>query len=605
LVVVALTVAVVTMPGIAAENVGRIQQPLSGVQGSFWPTPSIPVCWDTWNDGDAQARGWVQDAVATTWERLSAVRFTGWANCAGFARAGNAVRLRVADVNPTASRLGTNLRGVAGGIVLNFTFAMWQTNCAAPVPPPGSKLSREFCIRAIAVHEFGHALGFTHEDWRNDRLPCNEPHVGQGTQGNYNITAYDLRSVMNYCNPNWIGDGRLSFHDRWGVVAIYGGWSPDFPITPDNAAAAAANAGVTELALTSRFVDELHMFYQGADGALATNWANRTIDNGIWHKPFPITLPGPASAQATQLPTPARAGTPIAAVNRKDTGHVLFIRGDGAVAETWSDGRPWSPALPITPSGAARADSPLVAVTRGDGEIHIFYIGPDGAVATTWSIRPQTWARPFPITPPGAALDTRYTVIGGRRVLWTRGSRLVAVVRQGVLHVFYQGGDGAIATTWSDRAPWAAPFPITPPGAGALGTAIDAVVRNRDQLHVFYQGPDRALATNWAVGPWARPFPITPPGAARQYTPLAALARGADKLDVNFIGPDDAVATAWVNRHVGDRWQPAFAVVPAGSAHPNSNLIAISRTEQTMDLFYLGRVGEIKTLWENNPRGQQ
>jgi hypothetical protein len=206
------------------------------------------------------------------------------------------------------------------------------------------------------------------------------------------------------------------------------------------------------------------------------------------------------------------------------------------------------------------------------------------------------WQAPFPITPPGAAGP---------------GSRIDVVLRGSELHVFFQGGDRAMATAWSapdfDNGRWQQAFPITPPDAGLAGTAVDAVLRS-DQLHLFYQGPDGALATTWAApnadgGRWHSPFPITPPGAGRPNSPIAALARNADKLDVHYIGPDGAVATVWANAGIQEgRWQQPFPVTPPGFARSNTTLAATSRFERMMDVFYLGQLSEAKTLWANDPR---
>lgn len=49
---------------------------------------------------------------------------------------------------------------------------------------------------------------------------CNEP--AQGTSGDTFIGPWDLNSVMNYCNPNWNGDGNLSPTDIDMVRNFYG-----------------------------------------------------------------------------------------------------------------------------------------------------------------------------------------------------------------------------------------------------------------------------------------------------------------------------------------------------------------------------------------------
>jgi hypothetical protein len=44
----------------------------------------------------------------------------------------------------------------------------------------------------------------------------------QGTDGDWFITEYDPTSVMNYCNPDWNGNGELSALDIAAIRALYG-----------------------------------------------------------------------------------------------------------------------------------------------------------------------------------------------------------------------------------------------------------------------------------------------------------------------------------------------------------------------------------------------
>src|SRR5262249_42932622 len=159
---------------------------------------------------DVVERVWVHDQIRNTWEAHSDVVFEGWGLCSEESRG---VRIRIADEGPRVQALGAGLDGMDGGMILNFTFANWSEGCA-------DAAAREHCIRSIAVHEFGHALGFAHEQNRPD-TPGDCVDQEQGTKGDVLIGAWDLASVMNYCNPEWNGNGSLSPTDIQGVRLTY------------------------------------------------------------------------------------------------------------------------------------------------------------------------------------------------------------------------------------------------------------------------------------------------------------------------------------------------------------------------------------------------
>lgn len=206
---------VVTSP---LQGMQAVYHPVTGVPYAYilsstvWPSPNIPVCWENPSAGFATEMGWVQDAISKSWERHSKLRFGGWLKC----DPGNkGIRIVIADSGPHVLDLGTRINGKRNGMLLNFTFDSWSPVCKS------SPSQREACIRSIAVHEFGHALGFAHEHNRPD-TPGECTQAPQGTSGDNMLTKYDPKSVMNYCNPIYNNDGNLSELDINAIHKIYG-----------------------------------------------------------------------------------------------------------------------------------------------------------------------------------------------------------------------------------------------------------------------------------------------------------------------------------------------------------------------------------------------
>ncbi len=103
------------------------------------------------SEANKPERSWVREAVSASWQRASSLIFQGWERCATEVEG---IRVLIEDSGPHVKELGRGLNNLSNGMVLNFAFETWSSSRRE------NEQQRQLCIESIAVHEFGHAIGF-------------------------------------------------------------------------------------------------------------------------------------------------------------------------------------------------------------------------------------------------------------------------------------------------------------------------------------------------------------------------------------------------------------------------------------------------------------
>lgn len=211
------------------EGVETARAELYGfVDGTKWDTAlPIPVCFR--DAGFASRRAMIRDILEDTWARETRLRFSGFGTCASSNPAALPNTMAVKFWSKTSGFVGHPY----GPSPARWTEIYLPDGSPSEGLPDGVK-PRNF--RNLVMHEFGHALGVSHDQARpdnwngNQTIYCHDydehdPHELGGDPRGIFFTGADNDSIMSYCSQL---PSSLSGRDVFGARKFYSFDTPDF-----------------------------------------------------------------------------------------------------------------------------------------------------------------------------------------------------------------------------------------------------------------------------------------------------------------------------------------------------------------------------------------
>ena len=439
----------------------------------------IPLCWFT--PGYKNEKAIFQDAIKRTWVKAANLKVSWREGCptTGFT---SYVKVQIGKHTQVADQNGNlyydhSTDGQTRGLGMN-TLSKPNEIPSDPfsgagmtfwMEDNGGSLKRIPRMEYIAVHEFGHVLGFQHEQDRPEAEARDCP-GSTSVPGGIVLGLYDPESIMNYCGEHGNNSGTLSEGDIANVRDLYG-----FPIgtgtffadlNGDKLGDAIAVNGEAIYGLLS-------------DGSKLTNW-------GAW----------------TAAPFYGYRETLFADINGDGRADAIAIN-NAAIFTMLSDGERFTNWAQWTDAPFYGSRKTAAADVNGDGKADVIAINnkgiyvmtSDGSKFTNW----KKWTR-------SAYYGTRSTF-----VVDANGDKLadiVAISGDGV-HVALSNG-----STFVDNGIWSASFfgtrETTFADVNGDGRA-DGIAIDNDAIYVasLSQGSIFGNLSKWTTGAFYGTF-LTP-----------------------------------------------------------------------------------------------